>query len=102
MYAKDEAHREELEKEHFTGRGRIEVSRFKGLGEMPAKQLKDTTMDPTKRNLVRVTIPNIDTGSDAKDVEQTETLVEDLMGRKPERRLAFIQKNAQSVQGLDV
>ena len=102
MYAKDDAHREELLKKHFTGRGRIEVSRFKGLGEMPAQQLKETTMDPTNRNLVRVTIPNIDTGADARDVKQTETLVEDLMGRKPERRLAFIQKNAKSVQELDV
>ncbi|NKB22471.1 MAG: DNA topoisomerase IV subunit B [Alphaproteobacteria bacterium] len=102
MYAKDDAHREELVKEHFTGRGKIEVSRFKGLGEMPAQQLKETTMDPAKRNLVRVTIPNIDTGAEAKDVKQTETLVEDLMGRKPERRLAFIQKNAQTVQELDV
>ncbi|MBK17683.1 MAG: DNA topoisomerase IV subunit B [Rhodospirillaceae bacterium] len=100
MYAKDDAHREQLLEEEFTGRGRIEVSRFKGLGEMPAQQLKETTMDPEKRNLVRVTIP--DSSTQAKDVRQTETLVEDLMGRKPERRLAFIQKNAQTVQELDV
>ena len=102
MYAKDDAHREALIKERFTGRGRIDVSRFKGLGEMPAQQLKETTMDPSKRNLVRVTIPNVENELEAKELKQTENLVEDLMGRKPERRLAFIQKNAQSVQGLDV
>lgn len=100
MYAMDERHRDELLKEHFTGRGKIDVSRFKGLGEMPASQLKETAMDPERRTLVRVTIPAADAA--ATEIKQTATLVEDLMGRKPERRLAFIQKNAHTVADLDV
>ena len=96
----DDRHRETLLKEHFTGRGKVEISRFKGLGEMPASQLKETTMDPAKRTLVRVTIPAANAA--AKDIKSTATLVEDLMGRKPERRLAFIQKNAHTVADLDV
>ena len=102
MYAKDDSHRDALIKERFMGRGRIDVSRFKGLGEMPAQQLKETTMDPSKRNLVRITIPTAEDGVEERELKQTQNLVEDLMGRKPERRLAFIQKNAQSVQELDV
>ena len=58
MYAKDDAHREQLIAEQFTGRGKIEISRFKGLGEMPASQLKETAMDPEKRTLLRVTVPD--------------------------------------------
>jgi len=100
MYAMDDHHREILLKEHFTSRGKIDISRFKGLGEMPASQLKETAMDPAKRTLVRVTIPAAD--SAAKEIKSTATLVEDLMGRKPERRLAFIQKNAHTVADLDV
>ena len=101
MYAMDDAHREQLLAEHFTGRGKVEISRFKGLGEMPAAQLKETAMDPDKRTLMRVTIP--DSTSASKEAKQTATLVEDLMGRKPERRLAFIQKNAhEAVHNLDV
>jgi topoisomerase-4 subunit B len=100
MYAMDDHHREILMKEHFTGRGKVDISRFKGLGEMPASQLKETAMDPAKRTLVRVTIPAADAA--ANDIKSTATLVEDLMGRKPERRLAFIQKNAHTVADLDV
>jgi len=100
MYAMDDKHREALLKEHFSGRGKVDISRFKGLGEMPASQLKETTMDPEKRTLVRVTIPAANAA--AKEIKQTATLVEDLMGRKPERRLAFIQKNAHTVADLDV
>jgi topoisomerase-4 subunit B len=100
MYAMDDNHREVLLKEHFTGRGKVDISRFKGLGEMPASQLKETAMDPAKRTLVRVTIPAAN--AVAKEMKSTATLVEDLMGRKPERRLAFIQKNAHTVADLDV
>ena len=100
MYAMDDHHRKILLKEHFTGRGKVDISRFKGLGEMPASQLKETAMDPAKRTLVRVTIPAADAA--AKEIKSTATLVEDLMGRKPERRLAFIQKNAHTVADLDV
>jgi len=100
MYAMDDHHRKILLKEHFTGRGKVDISRFKGLGEMPASQLKETAMDPAKRTLVRVTIPAADAA--AKEIKSTATLVEDLMGRKPERRLAFIQKHAHTVADLDV
>lgn len=102
MYAQDDTHRETLIKKYFNGRGRVEVSRFKGLGEMPAQQLKETTMDPEKRKLVRITVPSAISVDDTKEAQTTATLVEDLMGRKPERRLAFIQKNAQTIKQLDV
>jgi len=102
MYAQDDAHREALIKKYFSGRGRVEVSRFKGLGEMPAQQLKETTMDPKKRKLVRITVPSGISLDDTNGSQTTATLVEDLMGRKPERRLAFIQKNAQTIKQLDV
>ena len=87
VYARDDAHREHLIKTAFKGNGKIEVSRFKGLGEMPMAQLKETTMRPGRRTLVRVEI-----GGDKR--KETETLVERLMGKKPELRFAFIQENA--------
>jgi topoisomerase IV subunit B len=93
-YARDEADRDRLIAEHFNGK-KVELSRFKGLGEMSARQLKETTMDPATRKLERVEIDPA-TGALAGD------LVERLMGRRPEERLAFIQKNALLVDGLDV
>ncbi len=97
LYARDDAHREELLKTEFTGRGKIEVSRFKGLGEMPSAQLRETTMDPAKRTLLRVVLPE-----DFKDQRATARRVEELMGRKPELRFRFIQENATAVTELDV
>ncbi len=68
---------------------------------MPAAQLKETAMDPAGRTSLRVTLP--DAAQAAGDAKRTAVLVDDLMGRKPERRLAFIQKNAQSaIDSLDV
>ncbi|MGL4540947.1 MAG: toprim domain-containing protein, partial [Polymorphobacter sp.] len=91
-YARDDAHKAELEATLFKGRGKIEVGRFKGLGEMAASQLKETTMDPAKRTLLRVTLPtDYDARADVKD------LVERLMGRNPEHRFAFIQASAEAV-----
>jgi topoisomerase IV subunit B len=87
LYARDEAHKEELLKSGFTGRGAIEVSRFKGLGEMPARDLRDTTMDPAKRALLRVALASPDNNATADAVER-------LMGSKPEARFAFIQERA--------
>jgi topoisomerase-4 subunit B len=101
-YAMDDRDRDRLLKEAFPARAKVEVSRFKGLGEMPASQLRETTMDPARRALVRVGVPMVARGDDAKDVRRTAALVDDLMGRKPERRLAFIQKNAHAVRDLDV
>jgi topoisomerase-4 subunit B len=87
-------------KREFSGRGKVEISRFKGLGEMPATQLKETTMDPQRRVLLRVSIP--DARQDKREARETERLVESLMGRKPELRLAFIQENAPYAKDLDV
>ncbi|MDH5749865.1 MAG: DNA topoisomerase IV subunit B [Rhodospirillales bacterium] len=97
QYARDDAHREQLLKKEFKGRGKIDISRFKGLGEMPSQQLKDTTMDPANRTLLRVTLPN----ASAAD-KPTVKLVECLMGRKPELRFAYIQEHAKFVEDIDV
>jgi topoisomerase-4 subunit B len=92
-YARDDAHREELMRTVFSGRTKVEVSRFKGLGEMAPSQLKETTMDPAKRTLLRVRLPEDGVGrADVSD------LVERLMGRNPEHRFAFIQANADAVE----
>ncbi|NNK66057.1 MAG: DNA topoisomerase IV subunit B, partial [Rhodobacteraceae bacterium] len=77
------------------GKGKIDVSRFKGLGEMDAKDLKDTTMNPATRKLIRVTIDEDEPG-------ETGDLVERLMGKKPESRFEYIQENARFVEELDV
>ncbi|MBZ9659591.1 DNA topoisomerase IV subunit B [Mesorhizobium sp. ESP-6-4] len=86
-YARDDAHKDELLRTEFTGRGKVEIGRFKGLGEMMASQLKETTMDPRKRTLLRV---------DVIDAEQaTKDAVDALMGTKPEARFRFIQERAE-------
>ncbi|CAN5177802.1 DNA topoisomerase IV subunit B [soil metagenome] len=93
-YARDEAHREELMRTTFKGK-KVELGRFKGLGEMMAYQLKETTMDPKKRTLARVTLPESE--------DDIEDLVERLMGKKADARFRFIQDNAQfAVADLDV
>ncbi len=93
-YARDDAHRDELLATTFKGR-KVEIGRFKGLGEMMASQLKETTMDPKKRTLARVTLPESE--------DEIEDLVERLMGKKADARFRFIQDNAQfAVADLDV
>ena len=87
VYARNDAHRAELTKTELTGKGKIEVSRFKGLGEMLPAQLKETTMDPRKRSLLRVTLAEAEQEATADSVER-------LMGTKPEARFAFIQERA--------
>ena len=101
-YARDDAHKEELLRERFSGRGKVEISRFKGLGEMPRDQLRETTMAPEKRVLLRVEIPNPNDAEQRDAVNETARLIECLMGRKPELRLAFIQENARFADALDV
>ena len=105
-YARDDAHRDELLQNAFNGRGKIEVSRFKGLGEMPARYLKATTMDPAQRTVLRVTLPpKADPAAiepPAEEFERTKVLVETLMGRRPELRFDYIQKNARFARDLDV
>ena len=94
IYARDDAHRDELIATEFKGK-KPEISRFKGLGEMMPAQLKETTMDPAKRILARVTLP--------RSEEAVADLVEALMGRKPELRFRFIQENAEfATADLDV
>ncbi len=88
FYARDEKHRDEILKKEFHGNAKVEVSRFKGLGEMMAAQLKETTMDPKKRTLLRVVLLE----DDQKDTDKS---VERLMGTKPEARFAFIQERAE-------
>jgi topoisomerase IV subunit B len=98
-YARDDAHKDQLMKSAFpANKGKVEISRFKGLGEMPARYLRDTTMDPKKRTLLRVKLPP----AKERDYKSTVELVESLMGRKPELRFEFIQKNAKFARDLDV
>ncbi|MFL5153784.1 MAG: DNA topoisomerase IV subunit B, partial [Microvirga sp.] len=87
VYARDDAHKDKLLKTAFKGNGKIEIGRFKGLGEMTAAQLKETTMDPKKRTLLRVTVLQ-------DERPETGDAVERLMGNKPEARFAFIQERA--------
>ncbi len=95
VYALDEAERDAWLARGLGGKGKIEVSRFKGLGEMDAKDLKETTMNPATRKLIRVTIDEDEPG-------ETSDLVERLMGKKPEKRFQYIQENARFVEELDV
>jgi topoisomerase IV subunit B len=87
VYARDDAHRERLLKTAFKGNGKVEIGRFKGLGEMLPNQLKETTMDPKKRLLLKVVV-------EADDRPETGDAVERLMGNKPEARFTFIQERA--------
>jgi topoisomerase-4 subunit B len=95
LYARDDAHKDQLLKTRFKPNAKVEVSRFKGLGEMPAAQLRETTMNPKTRTLLRVEIAD-------EEAAGTADIVERLMGRKPELRFQFIQENARAAQDLDV
>jgi len=101
-YARDDKHKDELLKTEFGARGKVEVSRFKGLGEMPPAQLRDTTMSAKTRTLLQVQLPNGHVKSKELNASETAALVEQLMGRKPELRMAFIQENARFVKEIDV
>jgi topoisomerase IV subunit B len=97
FYARDDKHKDELIKREFHANAKVEVGRFKGLGEMMASQLKETTMDPTKRTLLRVVVLE-------DERKKTDSSVERLMGNKPEARFEFIQERAEfaSEEALDV
>jgi len=94
VYARDDKHKEQLLKTEFAHNAKVEVSRFKGLGEMNAPQLKETTMDPKKRTLLRVEV--------AGDRAKTSEAVNALMGSKPEARFRFIQERAAFAKDLDI
>lgn len=91
-YARDDEHKDELMKDVFSGKGNVELSRFKGLGEMPPAQLRETTMSRDSRTLLRVVLPQPGEGYHAIKV-----LVDKLMGRRPEDRFTFIQEHAEFV-----
>ncbi len=95
IYVADDAEKDRVMAEGLGGKGKIDVQRFKGLGEMDAKDLKETTMDPASRTLIRVTIDEDEPG-------ETGDLVERLMGKKPELRFEYIQENAKFAEDLDV
>ncbi|MED5422921.1 MAG: toprim domain-containing protein, partial [Pseudomonadota bacterium] len=118
-YARDDEHREELLQTTFKGKKKVDVSRFKGLGEMPAKQLKETTMNPETRTLLRVTLPDLEAqlginSDDEIDMGVTEDvspkdkyaeidqLVDELMGKNADARFRFIQDNAEFADNIDV
>ncbi|MCC5987166.1 MAG: DNA topoisomerase IV subunit B [Pararhodobacter sp.] len=95
IYALDEAEKAMWLERGLGGKGKIDVSRFKGLGEMDAKDLRETTMNPATRKLIRVSIDDDVPG-------ETHDLVERLMGKKPELRFQYIQENARFVEDVDV
>ncbi|MBF9060607.1 DNA topoisomerase IV subunit B [Rhodobacterales bacterium HKCCSP123] len=95
VYCLDEAEKADWLARGLGGKGKIDVSRFKGLGEMDAKDLKETTMDPASRKLIRVSV-------DEEAPGETGDLVERLMGKKPELRFQYIQENARFVEDVDV
>ena len=95
VYAVDDAHREELMATVFKGKTKVDVGRFKGLGEMNPSQLKSTTMDKTTRTLARITI-------DPSALPTTEALVETLMGKRADLRFQYIQDHAQFIEEVDV
>lgn len=112
IYARNDQHKEELLKTVFKGKTKVDISRFKGLGEMHAQHLKETTMDPEKRVLIRVTLPHVsavlgipeaDDASSLHDpFSEVDDLVNRLMGKNAEARFEFIQNNAKFVEDIDV
>ena len=99
VYAKDDDHKEELLRTHFKGKTNVEISRFKGLGEMPMTDLRDTTMKHSLRTLLKVVVEE---GQAITKGETIDEFVDGLMGKHPQWRLKFIQDNALNVKELDV
>ena len=93
LYARDDADRDRLLKSAFRAGAKVDISRFKGLGEMMPAQLKETTMRPGHRTLIRV---------ETAKGDDTEDLVEQLMGKKAELRFQFIQENAAFAKDVDI
>ena len=96
FYAQDDKHREHLLLTEFNQGTKVEISRFKGLGEMPPSQLKETTMNPNTRRLLKVNLPKRDLdGADKR--READRLVTTLMGKKPELRFGYIREHSQDV-----
>ena len=96
FYAFDEKEKNNIIKKEFKSNN-YNITRFKGLGEMPAEQLKETTMDQDKRKLTKINMEKA-----KKDIKNTEKLLETLMGKQAELRFQFIQKNANFIKNLDI
>lgn len=112
-YARDDAHKDELMSTTFKDKKKVDISRFKGLGEMPAAQLKETTMSPESRTLLRVTIPDamaalgiteemMEDTKGKKPASEIDDLVDRLMGKNADARFQFIQENAEFVSDIDI
>ncbi len=111
-YAQDDEHKDKLMETVFEGKKKVDVSRFKGLGEMPAAQLKETTMNPKSRVLVRIGLPDAESVmsmmgeevlvTEGPTLADVDDLVERLMGKNAESRFNFIQDNAEFVEDLDI
>ena len=99
FYAQNEENKDKIINEKFNGRGTI--SRFKGLGEMPPAQIKETTMSPKTRKLLKVTVPKRDI-VEADKRREIDSLVNILMGKKPELRFKYIQENASNISEYDI
>lgn len=97
FYARDDDHKDELMAKEFAGKSKVEISRFKGLGEMPPAQLKETTMARKNRTLLRVTLP-----PEYASRAEVNKLVDNLMGKKPEKRFEFIRDNEADIEQLDI
>lgn len=102
FYALDDEDKDRILKKEIKGNTKPDISRFKGLGEMSAIQLKETTMDKSKRILLRVTIPNTNTEEGKEEAFETRRQVERLMGKNPETRFKFIIERAKFVDDLDI
>ena len=89
IYASDDDHKDHLIKNNFKPNQKLDISRFKGLGEMPAKQLKETTMDSEKRTLIKIDLPN-------ENIPQANNFVDNVMGKNSEKRLQFIQEKVKA------
>ncbi len=102
FYALDDEDKDRILKKEVKGNQKVEISRFKGLGEMSAVQLKETTMDKSKRTLLKVLIPSTNTEEGKEEAFETRRQVERLMGKNPELRFRFIIERAKFVDDLDI
>jgi topoisomerase-4 subunit B len=102
VYAMDDVAKDALLKAEFKPNAKVDISRFKGLGEMPPTQLRETTMDPAKRTLLRVTLPDRSREEELEESRRTAKTVETLMGKKAELRYQYISDNARFVDELDL
>ena len=102
VYAMDDDEKERLLKTTFKNAKNVEISRFKGLGEMPPTQLKETTMNPATRTLLRVDIPDAKKEMEQEEAIYTASIVKQLMGNDPEKRFKVIQEHAKVVENLDI